>query len=262
MSEPPLKLMVRNRLLGIFPDCSPSTALEVPIISTSYASREDTTSARRTEEANENDASKHVETSSTNTCADHPLLLQKQKYLISSGTRRKKTISRNLKLNVRSGTDCQEPLPGCLPSVALEYSSSTVDGSRISSANISKQLIWCWLFTLKLPNTDEWLKSDALKDHLKAKENPPTQFKNKPVESQQLEETKKSSNQFKNKLVESQQLEETRKSSEPVQDQSCDKSTSATKYVPIHPLPKRKIVYHMKLIMVQFQPSRSSLNGF
>ncbi|KAM1181542.1 hypothetical protein FF1_000119 [Malus domestica] len=85
MSEPPFKLLVRNRLLGIFPDCSPSTALEVPIISTSYASREDTTSARRTEEANENDASKHVETSSTNTCVDHPLLLQKQKYLISPG---------------------------------------------------------------------------------------------------------------------------------------------------------------------------------
>ncbi|KAM1330794.1 hypothetical protein TB2_043380 [Malus domestica] len=89
MSEPPLKLLVRNRLLGIFPDCSPSTALEVPIISTSYASGEDTTSARRTEEANENDASKHVETSSTNTCADHPLLLQKQKYLISLGLKAK-----------------------------------------------------------------------------------------------------------------------------------------------------------------------------
>ncbi|KAM1774354.1 hypothetical protein ACFX15_042845 [Malus domestica] len=125
MSEPPLKLLVRNRLLGIFLDCSPSTALEVPIISTSYASGEDTTYARRTEEANENDASKHVETSSTNTCADHPLLLQKQKYLISSGLKAK------------------EPLPGCLPSVALGYSSSTVDGSRISSANISKQLIRC-----------------------------------------------------------------------------------------------------------------------
>ncbi|KAM1012705.1 hypothetical protein ACFX2C_042924 [Malus domestica] len=169
MSKPPLKLLVRNRLLGIFPDCSPSTDLEVPIISTSYVSREDTISARRTEEANENDASKHVETSSTNTCADHLLLLQKQKYLISSGIRRKKAISRNLKLNVRSGTDCQEPLPGCLPSVALEYSSSTVDGSRISSANISKQLIRCWLFTLKLPDKDEWLKSDVLKDHSKAR---------------------------------------------------------------------------------------------
>ena len=107
---------------------------------------------------------------------------RKQRYLISCfppiishalalacRTRRREAISRNLKLNVRSGTDCQEPLLGCLPSVALEYSSSTVDGSRISSANISKQLIWCWLFTLKLPSMDEWLKSDALKDHLKAK---------------------------------------------------------------------------------------------
>ncbi|KAM1135540.1 hypothetical protein ACFX19_045222 [Malus domestica] len=114
--------------------------------------------------ASENDASKHVETSATNTCVDHPLLLQKQKYLISSrskanvsnimffpilsfaltlacGTRRKEAISRNLKLNVRSGTDCPEPLHGCLPSIALERSSSTVDGSRISSANTSGQLI-------------------------------------------------------------------------------------------------------------------------
>ncbi|KAM2075372.1 hypothetical protein ACFX1T_038270 [Malus domestica] len=77
---------------------------------------------------------------------------------------------------------------------------------------------------------DGWLKSDVLKDHLKAKENPPAQFKNKPVESQQLEET--------------------RKSSELVQDQSCGKSTSPTKYVSIHPLPKQKIIYHMKLIVV------------
>ncbi|KAM1482759.1 hypothetical protein ACFXTO_035042 [Malus domestica] len=89
MSEPPLKLLVRNRLLGTFHDCSPSTALEVPIISTSYVSREDTTSAGITEEASENDASKHVETSSTNKCADHLLLLQKQKYLISSGLKAK-----------------------------------------------------------------------------------------------------------------------------------------------------------------------------
>ncbi|KAM1702565.1 hypothetical protein ACFXTN_025691 [Malus domestica] len=41
-------------------------------------------------------------------------------------TRRKKTISRNLKSNFRSGTDCPEPLHGCSPSIALEYSSSTV----------------------------------------------------------------------------------------------------------------------------------------
>ncbi|KAM2455716.1 hypothetical protein PS1_015685 [Malus domestica] len=41
---------------------------------------------------------------------------------------------------------------------------------------------------------------------------------------------------------------------------SCGKSTSATKYVPIHPLPKPKIIYHMKLLVAQFQPSRSSLD--
>ncbi|KAM2812094.1 hypothetical protein COP1_044651 [Malus domestica] len=69
-----------------FPDCSPSTALEVPIVSTFYASREDT---RCLSEASENDASKHLETSATNTCTDHPLLLQKQKYLISSGSKAK-----------------------------------------------------------------------------------------------------------------------------------------------------------------------------
>ncbi|KAM1462715.1 hypothetical protein ACFXTO_047714 [Malus domestica] len=76
MSKPPLKLLVRNRLPGTFLS-----------VTTSYASREDTTSAWRIEEASENDASKHVEASTTNTCADHPLLLQKQKYLISSGSK-------------------------------------------------------------------------------------------------------------------------------------------------------------------------------
>ena len=40
-------------------------------------------------------------------------------------TRRKKAISQNLKSNVRSGTDCLEPLPGCLPSLTLKYSSSS-----------------------------------------------------------------------------------------------------------------------------------------
>ncbi|KAM1055610.1 hypothetical protein ACFX13_029817 [Malus domestica] len=68
-----------------FPDCLPSIALEVPIISTSYASREDTTSARRTDKARENDTLKHVETSTTKHVPIHPLLLQNQKYLISSG---------------------------------------------------------------------------------------------------------------------------------------------------------------------------------
>ncbi|KAM1013773.1 hypothetical protein ACFX2J_043540 [Malus domestica] len=68
-----------------FPDYLPSTAIEIPIISTSYASREDTTSARRTDKARENDTLKHVETSTTKHVPNHPLLLQNQKYLISSG---------------------------------------------------------------------------------------------------------------------------------------------------------------------------------
>ncbi|KAM1391063.1 hypothetical protein ACFX13_019242 [Malus domestica] len=55
--------------------------------------------------------------------------------------------------------------------------------------------------------------------------------------------------------------QESKKSSNPVQDQSCGKSTSVTKYVPIHPLPKPNIIYHMKLLVAQFQPSRSSLDG-
>ena len=40
-------------------------------------------------------------------------------------TRRKRAVSRNLKSNLQFGTDCLEPLPGCLLSIALEYSSST-----------------------------------------------------------------------------------------------------------------------------------------
>ncbi|KAM0977319.1 hypothetical protein ACFX13_020445 [Malus domestica] len=50
---------------------------------------------------------------------------QEQEYLISSGTRRKRAVSQNLKSNFRSRTDCLEPLPGCLLSIAFEYSSST-----------------------------------------------------------------------------------------------------------------------------------------
>ncbi|KAM1243060.1 hypothetical protein FF1_034631 [Malus domestica] len=67
-----------------FPDSLPSTALEVPIVSTSYASREDTTYARRTDKARENDTLKHVETSITKHVPIHPLLLQNQKHHISS----------------------------------------------------------------------------------------------------------------------------------------------------------------------------------
>ncbi|KAM1076379.1 hypothetical protein ACFX19_024320 [Malus domestica] len=62
---------------------------------------------------------------------------RKQEYLISCflpvlvfvlvhtcRTRRKRAVSRNLKSNLQSGTDLG-PLPGCLLSIALEYSSST-----------------------------------------------------------------------------------------------------------------------------------------
>ncbi|KAM1489013.1 hypothetical protein ACFXTO_032315 [Malus domestica] len=41
------------------------------------------------------------------------------------GTRRKKAISQHLVSIFRSGIDCLEPLPDCLPSLALEYSFST-----------------------------------------------------------------------------------------------------------------------------------------
>ncbi|KAM1643040.1 hypothetical protein ACFX2K_012891 [Malus domestica] len=58
-----------------------------------------------------------------NTSANKPH--QKQEYLISSRTRRKRAVSRNLKSNLQSGTDCLRPLPGCLLNIALEYSSST-----------------------------------------------------------------------------------------------------------------------------------------
>ncbi|KAM2354660.1 hypothetical protein ACFX1X_009367 [Malus domestica] len=40
-------------------------------------------------------------------------------------TRRKRAISQHLVSIFRSGTDCLEPLPDCLPSLALEYSFST-----------------------------------------------------------------------------------------------------------------------------------------
>ncbi|KAM2332944.1 hypothetical protein ACFX1X_023442 [Malus domestica] len=159
MSEPLLKLLVRNRLLGTFPDCSPSRALEYPS-STSSASSSSTTAAWKTDDAGEDDASKHMETGATNACADRPLLLQKQKYLISLGSKakvshimlfphlllcpcsclQKEAISRNLKLNVRPGANCPEPLPSYLPSVALECSSSTANMSRIPSANASR--VW------------------------------------------------------------------------------------------------------------------------
>ncbi|KAM1548306.1 hypothetical protein COP1_009392 [Malus domestica] len=83
-----INLSTWNRLLGTFPDCSPSRALEYSS-STSYASSSSTTSAWKTNDAGEDDASKHVETGAMNACADRPLLLQKQKYLISLGSKTK-----------------------------------------------------------------------------------------------------------------------------------------------------------------------------
>ncbi|KAM2115207.1 hypothetical protein ACFX1Q_023666 [Malus domestica] len=46
--------------------------------------------------------------------------------LLPAGQGEKNAISRNLKSNFRSGIDCLESLHGCLPNIALEYSSSTV----------------------------------------------------------------------------------------------------------------------------------------
>ncbi|KAM1513250.1 hypothetical protein ACFX1Z_024702 [Malus domestica] len=48
------------------------------------------------------------------------------------GTRRKRAISQHLVSIFRSGTDCLEPLPDCLPSLALEYSFSS---SYVSSSS-------------------------------------------------------------------------------------------------------------------------------
>ncbi|KAM2803075.1 hypothetical protein PS2_046299 [Malus domestica] len=72
--------------------------------------------------------------------------IRKQEYLISCflpvlllvvvficGTRRKRTISQHLVSIFRSGTDCLEPLPDCLPSPAFEYSSSTSYASSSST---------------------------------------------------------------------------------------------------------------------------------
>ncbi|KAM1450701.1 hypothetical protein ACFX2I_037917 [Malus domestica] len=49
------------------------------------------------------------------------------------GTRRKRAISQHLVSIFRSGTDCLEPLPDCLPSLALEYSSSSFYASSSST---------------------------------------------------------------------------------------------------------------------------------
>ncbi|KAM1947678.1 hypothetical protein ACFX13_002371 [Malus domestica] len=65
------------------PDYLPGIALEYSS-STSYASREDKTSACGTDRASEKDTRKHVETSVTEHMPVHPLLCQQQKYPISA----------------------------------------------------------------------------------------------------------------------------------------------------------------------------------
>ncbi|KAM1073855.1 hypothetical protein ACFX2B_018668 [Malus domestica] len=75
-----------------------------------------------------------------------PPLLRKQEYFISCfllvlffvlvltcRTRRKKAISQHLVSIFRSGTEYLEPLPDCLPSRALECSSSTSYASSSST---------------------------------------------------------------------------------------------------------------------------------
>ncbi|KAM2746622.1 hypothetical protein PS2_022189 [Malus domestica] len=51
------------------------------------------------------------------------------------GTRRKRAISQHLVLIFRSRTDCLEPLPDCLPSLGLEYSSSSFYASSSSTTS-------------------------------------------------------------------------------------------------------------------------------
>ncbi|KAM1392516.1 hypothetical protein ACFX2I_020084 [Malus domestica] len=46
---------------------------------------------------------------------------------VENETRRNRVISQHLVSIFRSGTDCLELLPDCLPTIALEYSSSTAD---------------------------------------------------------------------------------------------------------------------------------------
>ncbi|KAM1515935.1 hypothetical protein ACFX10_014989 [Malus domestica] len=51
------------------------------------------------------------------------------------GTRRKRAISQHLVSIFRCGTYCLEPLPDCLPSLALEYSSSSSYASSSSTTS-------------------------------------------------------------------------------------------------------------------------------
>ncbi|KAM1380839.1 hypothetical protein ACFX2I_022523 [Malus domestica] len=159
MSEPPLKLLVRNRLLGTLPDCSSSRALEYSSSTSSASSSSLHLPGKQMMQVKMMHRSMRRQARRM-----HVLIVRyffksksisyhwgrKQRYLISCSspifsfalafacrTRRREAISRNLKLNVRSRTDCLQPLPGYLPGVALECSSSTADMSRIPSANAS-----------------------------------------------------------------------------------------------------------------------------
>ncbi|KAM1132247.1 hypothetical protein EV1_046300 [Malus domestica] len=51
------------------------------------------------------------------------------------GTRRKRAISQHLVSIFQSETDCLKPLPDCLPSLALEYSSSSSYASSSSTTS-------------------------------------------------------------------------------------------------------------------------------
>ncbi|KAM1728940.1 hypothetical protein ACFX12_019397 [Malus domestica] len=53
----------------------------------------------------------------------------------SSKAKRKKAISQHLVSIFRSGTDCLEPLLDCLPSLGLEYSSSSFYASSSSTTS-------------------------------------------------------------------------------------------------------------------------------
>ncbi|KAM2867550.1 hypothetical protein COP2_023458 [Malus domestica] len=61
--------------------------------------------------------------------------ISKRHQLYPNVTRRKRAISQHLVSIFRSGTDCLEPLPYCLPSPALEYSSSTSYASSSSTTS-------------------------------------------------------------------------------------------------------------------------------
>ncbi|KAM0986241.1 hypothetical protein ACFX2C_013434 [Malus domestica] len=76
---------------------------------------------------------------------------------VEGTTRRKRAISQHLVSIFRSRTDCLEPLPDCLPSLALEYSSST---SYASSSPTTS----AW-------GTDKGSENDNLKHKKQAEKN-------------------------------------------------------------------------------------------